>query len=69
MWISRPTFLTSPAVIPSNYTDTSSFGYEFEETNYDPNYNSYASSMAGDNGDFDYGDIMDQMGYEQSIND
>lgn len=54
---------------PHNYTDTSSFGYEFEETNYDPNYNSYASSMAGDNGDFDYGDIMDQMGYEQSIND
>lgn len=54
---------------PHNYTDTSSFGYEFEETNYDPDYNSYASSMAGDNGDFDYGDIMDQMGYEQSIND
>lgn len=54
---------------PHNYTDASSFGYEFEETNYDPNYNSYASSMAGDNGDFDYGDIMDQMGYEQSIND
>lgn len=54
---------------PHNYTDTSSYGYEFEETNYDPDYNSYASSMAGDNGDFDYGDIMDQMGYEQSIND
>src|SRR5699024_8552412 len=54
---------------PHDYTDPSSFGYEFEETNYDPNYNSYASSMAGDNGDFDYGDIMDQMGYEQSIND
>ena len=54
---------------PHNYTDASSYGYEFEETNYDPDYNSYASSMAGDNGDFDYGDIMDQMGYEQSIND
>lgn len=54
---------------PHDYTDPSSYGYEFEETNYDPNYNSYASSMAGDNGDFDYGDIMDQMGYEQSIND
>ena len=54
---------------PHDYTDPSSFGYKFEETNYDPNYNSYASSMAGDNGDFDYGDIMDQMGYEQSIND
>ena len=54
---------------PHDYTDPSSFGYEFEETNYDPDYNSYASSMAGDNGDFDYGDIMDQMGYEQSIND
>lgn len=54
---------------PHNYTDPNSFGYEFEETNYDPDYNSYASSMAGDNGDFDYGDIMDQMGYEQSIND
>ena len=54
---------------PHDYTDPSSYGYEFEETNYDPDYNSYASSMAGDNGDFDYGDIMDQMGYEQSIND
>lgn len=54
---------------PHDYTDPSSFGYKFEETNYDPDYNSYASSMAGDNGDFDYGDIMDQMGYEQSIND
>ena len=54
---------------PHDYTDPDSYGYEFEETNYDPDYNSYASSMAGDNGDFDYGDIMDQMGYEQSIND
>ena len=54
---------------PHDYTDPSSYGYKFEETNYDPDYNSYASSMAGDNGDFDYGDIMDQMGYEQSIND
>lgn len=54
---------------PHDYTDPSSYGYEFEETNYDPDYNSYASSMAGDDGDFDYGDIMDQMGYEQSIND
>ena len=54
---------------PHDYTDPDSVGYEFEETNYDPDYNSYASSMAGDNGDFDYGDIMDQMGYEQSIND
>lgn len=53
---------------PHNYTDTSSYGYEFEETNYDPDYNSYAASQAGDYED-QYGNIMDQMGYEMSDND
>lgn len=49
---------------PHNYTDPSSYGWEFEESNYNPDYNEYMNDKMGD-----YGDIMEQMGYEKEIND
>ena len=42
---------------PHNSADQSSFGYEFEETNYNPNYNSYSNSQMG------------SMGGEEETND
>ena len=48
---------------PHNFEDSSSYGYEFEETNYNPDYSSYAS-------DSDYSDEqLEAMGYSREIND
>ena len=45
---------------PHNSADQGSFGYEFEETNFNANYNSYTNDkMAG----------YEDMGYEPEIND
>src|SRR5699024_4247850 len=30
---------------PHDYTDSSSYGYEFEESNYNPDYNEFANQM------------------------
>lgn len=48
---------------PHNFEDASSYGYEFEETNYNPDYSSYTS-------DSDYSDEqLEAMGYSREIND
>lgn len=48
---------------PHNFEDASSYGYEFEETNYNPDYSNYAS-------DSDYSDEqLEAMGYSREIND
>lgn len=48
---------------PHNFEDSSSYGYEFEETNYNPDYSNYAS-------DSDYSDEqLEAMGYSREIND
>lgn len=52
---------------PHDYTDASSYGYEFEESNYNPNYNEYASQMMDDEGISD--DMLEQLGYKREIND
>ncbi|MBQ2383487.1 MAG: hypothetical protein II290_05550, partial [Oscillospiraceae bacterium] len=48
---------------PFDVADQSSYGYEFEESNYNPDYNSY----------MDYGDYSDEelegYGYEKEVND
>ena len=49
---------------PHNCEDQSSYGYQFEESNYNESYNRYFS----DNGDFS-DEQMEQMGYEKEIND
>ena len=43
--------------------DQTSYGYEFEESNYNADYNSYTASQYEDN------DIYEQMGYEKEVND
>ena len=48
---------------PHDFEDSSSYGYEFEETNFNPDYSSYAS-------DSDYSDEqLEAMGYSREIND
>ena len=47
---------------PHNSEDQSSFGYEFEESNFNPNYNSYGQD------DYD-NDMYESMGYTKEIND
>lgn len=49
---------------PHNCEDQSSYGYQFEESNYNESYNRYFS----DNGDFS-DEQMEQMGYEKEVND
>ena len=46
-----------------NSEDSSSFGYEFEESNYNPDYNNYA-----DTGDYS-DEMLEQMGYTREKND
>ncbi len=47
-----------------NPADQSSYGYEFEESNYNPNYSSYNVDDSG------YSDSeLEEMGYEEEIND
>ena len=47
---------------PHNSSDQSSYGYEFEESNYNSAYNSYTTSR--------YGDInLEDYGYEEETND
>lgn len=47
----------------SDINDSSSNGYEFEESNYNPDYSSYSNSS-------DYSDAqLEQMGYTKEIND
>ena len=43
--------------------DTSSYGYEYEESNFNPEYSSYTAAEYGDN------DMYEQMGYEKETND
>lgn len=43
----------------SDITDSSSYGYEFQESNYNPNYSNYSG----------FDDLMEQMGYKKEIND
>ena len=50
-----------------DYTDTNSYGYEYEESNYNPDYSEYTSSMMADSG-FDE-DTLESMGYTLEIND
>ena len=48
---------------PHNFEDSSSFGYEFEETNYNPNYSNYFDTS-------EYSDEqLAQMGYTRETND
>ena len=47
---------------PHNSADQGSYGYEFEETNYNSSYNSYTNSQY-DSSEYE------QMGYEQEVND
>ena len=49
----------------SDIEDSSSTGYEFQESNYNPNYNSYISSQGIDMPD----DMLEQMGYKREKND
>ena len=46
-----------------NIDDTSSYGYEYEESNFNADYNSYTASQYEDN------DMYESMGYEQEVND
>lgn len=43
------------------------YGYAYEESNYNPNYNEFASQMMEDQGISD--DMLEQMGYKREIND
>lgn len=52
---------------PYNYMDTSSYGYEFEESNYNTDYTEYAQQMMEDQG-MDEATI-EQMGYKLEKND
>jgi len=47
---------------PHNSEDQSSFGYEFEESNFNPNYNSYGQSDENEG-------MYEQYGYTKEIND
>ncbi len=46
---------------PHNSEDQSSYGYEFEESNYNPAYSTYTQDQ--------FGDMADQYDYEEEIND
>lgn len=50
-----------------NYMDTSSYGYEYEESNYNPNYNEFSQQMMEDQGISD--DMLESLGYKREIND
>lgn len=52
---------------PHNYADTTKFGWEFEESNYNSNYQSYMQDAMKDQGVSD--DMLEQMGYKKEIND
>ena len=52
---------------PHDYTDSSSYGYEFEESNHNPDYNEFAAQMMEDQGISD--DMLEQLGYKREIND
>ena len=52
---------------PHDYMDTSSYGYEFEESNYNTAYTEYAEQMMADQG-FDES-MIEQMGYKLEKND
>lgn len=52
---------------PHDYTDSSSYGYEFEESNYNPDYNEFADQKIESGGYTD--DQLEQMGYTREIND
>ncbi len=47
---------------PHNSADQGSYGYEFEETNFNPRYNSFMDYS-------EYGDMIDSMEYEMETND
>ena len=47
---------------PHNSADQGSYGYEFEETNYNAEYNSYTNDQYDDS-------MYEQMGYEKETND
>ena len=44
-------------------TDHSSYGYEYEESNFNPDYSSYTAS------EYENNDMYESMGYEKEIND
>lgn len=52
---------------PHNYEDNSSFGWEYEESNYNQNYQSYAQQHMEDSGVSE--DMIEQMGYKLETND
>ena len=52
---------------PHNYADSSSYGYEFEESNYNPDYSEFVNQKIADEGLSD--DILEQMGYKREVND
>ena len=43
------------------------YGYAYEESNYNPNYNEFAAQMMEDQGISD--DMLEQLGYKREIND
>lgn len=47
----------------SDVNDTSSYGYEYEESNFNADYNSYTNAQYEDN------NMYESMGYEQETND
>lgn len=49
---------------PHDYTDSSSYGWEFEESNYNPDYSEFMDGKMDE-----YEDLMEQMGYTREIND
>ena len=57
----RDTSDQSKAYINDGTNPSGSYGYEFEETNYNPSYNSYMNEK--------FGDMGAQMGYEKEVND
>ena len=43
------------------------YGYAYEESNYNPNYNEFSAQMMEDQGISD--DMLEQLGYKREIND
>lgn len=52
---------------PHDYLDKASYGWEFEESNYNPNYSEFMNNKMDDSGISD--DMLEQMGYKKEIND
>lgn len=57
----RDTSDQSKAYINDGTNPNGSYGYEFEETNYNPSYNSYMNDK--------FGNMSEMMGYEKETND